>query len=105
MKLYRSLQAVAVLNLSVSAVLDRWLKLGDTKVAQTAVLLSVSAVLDRWLKLEQQSEATQRRMMGAHKHQEWKAGKFEFDALTTTRDDPIYGLMRSEASLKAILGE
>lgn len=50
------------------------------------------------------SEAEQRKMMGAHKHSAWKDGRFNFDKLSTWREDPVYGKMRQEASLKELLG-
>lgn len=52
-----------------------------------------------------QSAEFQKQAMGVGKWQAWQDGKFGFDALSTTYDDDVYGQMRSEASLKQILGE
>lgn len=51
-----------------------------------------------------QSEAQQKKMMGAGKYQAWKEGKFSFSDLSTQHEDGVYGLMRSETSLKDLLG-
>jgi len=50
-------------------------------------------------------EAEQQAMMGKEKHEHYKAGDFEFDKLSKQFDTPVYGKMRSEASLKDLLGE
>jgi hypothetical protein len=52
-----------------------------------------------------QSEATQRDMLGPGKYEAWKDGKFEFGDLSKTVDDPVYGPMRQEATLKELMGE
>jgi hypothetical protein len=49
--------------------------------------------------------AQQQAMMGAERHAAYSAGKFEFGALSAAREDAVYGTMRSEASLKELLGE
>ena len=49
-------------------------------------------------------EAQQREMMGPGKYQAWKDGKFSFSDLSTQHEDGVYGLMRSETSLKDLLG-
>jgi len=53
---------------------------------------------------EQQSEARQREMMGPGKYDAWKAGKFDFSQLTTQTDDRVYGTMRIEQTLQALVG-
>jgi len=49
-----------------------------------------------------QSEATQRAMMG-NKYQAWKEGKFDFEQLSTTRPDDVFGEMRTETPLKDLI--
>ncbi len=56
-----------------------------------------------WFK--RQSLDMQRRMMGPKKHEAWLGGMFEFNQLTHTRVDKVWGPMKTEASLRAILGE
>jgi hypothetical protein len=51
----------------------------------------------------EQSEATQRKMMGKGKHEAWQEGQFEFSRLSSERRDDVYGLMRTEASLKELV--
>ena len=51
------------------------------------------------------SESEQKRMMGEGKLEAYKEGKFEFGQLSTTRNDPVYGDMRGETSLKDLIGE
>lgn len=51
----------------------------------------------------QQSEATQRQLMGPGKYNAWRAGQIRLDHLTTERVDDVYGAMRSEPSLKQLL--
>jgi SPP1 gp7 family putative phage head morphogenesis protein len=53
---------------------------------------------------EQQSEATQRALMGSGKYDAWKSGKIELGQLTVERVDDVYGAMRGEPSLKQLLG-
>ena len=50
-----------------------------------------------------QSEGTQKAMMGASKWDAWMDGKFDFSNLTRSYDDPVYGEMLGEASLKSLL--
>lgn len=52
-----------------------------------------------------QNEVTQSAMMGKSKHAAWKEGRFEFSQLATEHNDPVYGMMKTEQSLKALLGE
>jgi hypothetical protein len=52
-----------------------------------------------------QPESVQRQLLGNGKYEAWKAGRFDLSQLTTEHDDPVYGLMRVEQSLKALLGE
>jgi len=52
-----------------------------------------------------QDEATQKRMMGVGKWNAWQDGKFELSQLSTIYSDPVFGDMRSEATLKTLLGE
>jgi hypothetical protein len=54
---------------------------------------------------ERQSEGRQREQMGAAKFEAWQDGKFEFSALSVNKQDRIYGEMRTEQSLKALVGE
>ena len=53
---------------------------------------------------EKQNEARQREQMGATKFEAWREGKFEFGALSVEKQDKIYGTMRGEQSLKALIG-
>ena len=53
----------------------------------------------------QQSEATQRALMGPGKYNAWQEGKIRLEQLTEERDDDVYGLMRGEPSLKQLLAE
>lgn len=50
-------------------------------------------------------EADQRKMMGGAKWDAWKAGKFEFSQLSTTKNNDVFGNMKTEASLKELVGE
>ena len=54
---------------------------------------------------EKQSEATQREMLGAAKYRAWKAGAITLDDMTAMSEHPVWGEIRSEASLKEILGD
>ena len=54
---------------------------------------------------EKQSETAQRAQMGRGKFEAWKDGKFDFAALSVQRPDDVYGLMRTEAALKDLVGE
>lgn len=56
----------------------------------------------RWF--EGLSESEQRKMMGNTRYEAWKAGKFDFTRLTDEHDDPIYGPMKGERTLKDLLG-
>lgn len=51
-----------------------------------------------------QSEAAQRQLLGNTKFDAWKEGKFTFNQLATEHTDAVYGPMRSEASLKELIG-
>ena len=53
---------------------------------------------------EQQSEATQRKLMGKGKYEAWRAGRIRLEQLTGEEDDEVYGRMRIEPSLKKLLG-
>lgn len=53
----------------------------------------------------QQSEATQRSMMGNSKYEAWQEGKFNFDQLTNTYQDEVFGNMRGETPLHKLLGD
>jgi len=50
-------------------------------------------------------QAEQKKQMGASKWQAWQDDKFQFDQLSHQRPDDRYGTMRSEASLKQLVGE
>jgi hypothetical protein len=52
---------------------------------------------------EKQSDSKQSQMMGEGRYTAWKDGKFELDKLTTTRENDVYGAMRTEATLKELL--
>lgn len=54
---------------------------------------------------ERQPEAAQKDMMGASKWQAWQDGKFDLSQITKTYSDDVYGDMRTEASLKDLLGD
>jgi len=58
---------------------------------------------ERWFM--QQPEDVQRRMMGEDKWRAWKEGKFTFPELSKVHDDPEWGRMFTEASLRDLLGE
>ena len=49
-------------------------------------------------------EATQRAMMGPGKFNAWRDGKFTFGDLSSMRVDPVYGPMRIEETLQALVG-
>jgi hypothetical protein len=51
-----------------------------------------------------QSESVQRDMLGPGKYEAWKEGKFELSDLTKIVNDPIYGDMRTEMTLKELIG-
>lgn len=53
---------------------------------------------------ERQSPAMQRRMLGRAKYHAYRAGELDLSSLSKVVDDPIWGPMRVEASLKDILG-
>ncbi len=53
----------------------------------------------------EQSEATQRSMMGNGKYDAWQEGKFNFDQLSNTYQDDVFGQMRGETPLKNLLGD
>lgn len=52
----------------------------------------------------EQSEATQRALMGPGKYDAWRNGRIGLEQLTEERQDDVYGLMRGEPSLKQLLG-
>lgn len=51
-----------------------------------------------------QNAERQREMMGVGKYDAWKEGKFDLTQMTQERLDEIYGAMKSEATLKELLG-
>lgn len=53
----------------------------------------------------EQPESVQRDMLGPGKFQAWQDGKFDFADLSKIVDDPVYGQMRQEATLKELIGE
>lgn len=53
----------------------------------------------------EQSEETQRNLLGPGKYDAYKAGKFEFSQLSRRVEDLVYGTMRSETPLKDLIGE
>lgn len=50
-----------------------------------------------------QNDEFKEKSMGKAKYAAWKNGEFTFDQLTQEYTDPVYGVMRNEASLKSIL--
>ena len=52
----------------------------------------------------QQSEATQRALMGGQNHDAWKGGAFDLSEMTTLRHDEVYGDMRVQTPLWQLLG-
>jgi hypothetical protein len=58
---------------------------------------------DEWFR--QQSEATQRAMMGNARYEAWQAGKFDLDKLTGTYEDGVFGEMRREVPLKELIDD
>lgn len=70
-----------------------WTKESENPIQQTG---------EQWF--GEQSEATQKNMMGEAKWQAWKDGKFEFGQLSKDYHDDVYGMMKGEASLKSLLG-
>ena len=54
---------------------------------------------------ETQPEATQQSMMGSAKWQAWKDNKFAFESLSAEQETDVYGIMRTEASLKMLVKE
>lgn len=49
-------------------------------------------------------EAEQRKVMGAGRYEAYRAGKFDFGKLSTEHVDEVYGPMRTEQSLKDLVG-
>jgi SPP1 gp7 family putative phage head morphogenesis protein len=49
--------------------------------------------------------AEQRQMMGPGKWNAWVTGGFAFSELSVEKEDPTYGTMRTEATLKSLTGE
>jgi hypothetical protein len=56
---------------------------------------------EQWFK--RQPEAFQRERMGPGRFDAWKAGKFDFRDLSVPYNDPVYGEMLREATLKGLL--
>lgn len=54
---------------------------------------------------ESLSQAEQKQRMGGKKYQAWKDGKFDFSQLSHEQENDVYGMMRTEASLKQLIGE
>jgi hypothetical protein len=57
---------------------------------------------EKWFR--EQSKGTQVQMMGKGKHDAWTKGLFEFSQLTTEQKNDVYGLMKTETSLKQLVG-
>lgn len=51
------------------------------------------------------SAAEQRQYMGGSMWEAWKAGKVSWEDLSRVHNDPVYGDMRTAASLRALLGD
>lgn len=58
---------------------------------------------ERWF--EQQSESVQRRMMGNAKFEAWRDGKIKINQLSHEQEDEIWGVIRTEVSLKSLMNE
>jgi hypothetical protein len=52
-----------------------------------------------------QDEKTQKDMLGPGKYEAWKDGQFDLSQLSTQKSDDVYGTMRTESSLKDLVGE
>jgi hypothetical protein len=52
-----------------------------------------------------QDENTQKAMMGESKYEAWKDEKFTLDQLSKVYNDPVYGDMRGEATLKDLIND
>lgn len=52
-----------------------------------------------------QSEDRQRAMMGGARFEAWKAGAIQWGDMSRVYDDPVFGRMVGEASLKGMLGD
>jgi len=52
---------------------------------------------------EKLPEAQQRALMGVGKYEAWRAGRFQLPALSGEQRDDVYGKMRIEQSLKALI--
>ena len=50
------------------------------------------------------SETEQRKMMGPGRYEAYKAGKFSFEKLSTEKSDEVYGPMKTEQTLKELVG-
>ena len=72
-----------------------------TPIPQTRLSAPVEPGQD-WFK--RQSVTTQRQMMGNATYKAWRKKEFEFSELSRPYDDPVYGELIREASLKDILG-
>ncbi len=53
---------------------------------------------------ERQDAALQRRYLGKSKYHAWKAGEIELPQLSKVVDDPVWGKMRVETSLRELIG-
>ncbi len=51
------------------------------------------------------SESEQREKMGDARFEAWQDGKFTLDQMSKQHDEEVYGSMRTEASLKDLIGE
>jgi hypothetical protein len=58
---------------------------------------------ESWFK--EQPEAMQKQMMGDAKFEAWTSGKFEFNQLSKETENDVYGMMRTVAPLKELIGE
>ena len=52
-----------------------------------------------------QPEAVQKQMMGPGKYDAYKTSKFDFNQLSTTQNNDVFGKMKTEASLKDLVHE
>lgn len=77
-----------------------WAELGFSSSEELTPIISGEQLFT-----QQFSEQDQRRMMGTSRWNAWKDGLFNFDQLSTTYTDNVYGEMRKAASLEMLVGQ
>lgn len=75
-----------------------WADLGFSDGGELAAAISGETLFSEMPEEDQQAA------MGRARWMAWKDGLFQFDDLSTTYDDPVYGTMRKAASLDALVG-